>query len=139
MKSIGAKYLALALLCTSIGALLAAESEPSIQWQSDLEQAVASARESKKPLLIQLTASWCGYCEKMHRETYQDKRVIAAVNKCFVPVMLDADANPEVMKLLKVEGLPTTVVVLTETREASSITGFRTAKQLQSDLKPFCK
>ena len=139
MKSIVAMSLVVAFACLSFGAAVAAEQSASIQWQTDLEQAVTNARETKKPLLIQLTATWCGYCKKMQRETNEDKEVVQAVNECFVPIMLDADANPEVMKLLKVEGLPTTVVVDTETREASSFRGFRTAKQLRSDLKPFCK
>ena len=139
MKLIVTRCAAIALLWASLGALRAAEPRQAIHWQSDLEQAVATARATKKPLMIQLTASWCGYCSKMKRDTFRDTKVIAEVNKCFVPVIVDADQHPDVLEILKVDGLPTTVVVLTETKEVSRIAGYRTARQLRKDLKPFCK
>ena len=68
-------------------------SAAGVQWGNDLKKAAAESQKTGKPILITFTASWCTYCHKLIGETFTDQKVIARVNKYFVPVVLDADKN----------------------------------------------
>lgn len=85
-----------------------------------LENALLSAKESGKKVLIDVYAEWCPYCEKMHTEVYTETDVIEAVNEHFYLVKINIESQNEVnflgnrmtesdfAKMLKSSSLPTT-------------------------------
>ncbi|MET4082215.1 thioredoxin 1 [Pedobacter sp. UYP30] len=58
---------------------------------------------SDKIVLVDFYADWCAPCKKM--KPYLDK-ISDQIKDKLTLVRIDADANPELMKALKVEGLP---------------------------------
>jgi thiol:disulfide interchange protein len=66
-----------------------------IPWQTDLAAAQAQARQANKPILLYVTASWCGPCQTMRREVWTDQRVADAA-EAYVPLKVDIDVNPQV-------------------------------------------
>ena len=38
-----------------------------INWRKDMVEALKESDRVKKPVLMTITASWCGYCKKMKR------------------------------------------------------------------------
>ena len=110
-----------------------------VVWKTDVREAVRAARQSQKPMLVSITADWCGYCHKMLRTTFADGRIVRSVNDCFVPVILDADRDEQLVSSIGVEGLPTTVIVSPEMKVLKKITGFQSADQLQRQLDRFCR
>ncbi|HAW27280.1 DUF255 domain-containing protein [Gimesia maris] len=113
-------------------------SAEEIKWQTNLKQAAQQARAEDKAMLIQIGASWCGFCHKMDRETYKDPKVIKHVNSCFVPIRVDADENSELVEAIGVAGLPTTVIITPELKIVKKISGYVAAPEMQGHLSKIC-
>lgn len=122
------------IVLASIGWLLAGpalvhhvraeEASKPIAWREDLRVAIESARREKQPLLVFVTATWCGYCGKMERETWANTDVIQAVRKQFVPVRVDADENRVLLQRLGVMAMPTCLVIDPQGTVVSRSEGF---------------
>lgn len=105
-------FLAVVLLATSTGQALAKnnhladEKSPylrqaatqAVDWYPLGEAAYAEAKLRNKPLLIDVGATWCGYCNAMDRESYSQMPVASFINQNFVPVKVDYDAQPETVR-----------------------------------------
>jgi thioredoxin-related protein len=67
-----------------------------------------AARKSKL-IMVDVTASWCGWCTFMNKNVFKDKAVGDFYNKAFVNVKLDADTETgkAFSEKYGVEGLPT--------------------------------
>ena len=113
------------------------ESE-TIQWHHDMKSALADAEKSQKPLLVKFTASWCGFCKKMVRETFSDQQIAEHVRCCYVPVSIDADKYPELKKAMGVKFLPTTVVLTKDFQVEKSAPGFLDVQDFARFLGPKC-
>jgi thiol:disulfide interchange protein len=105
-----------------------------IPWRSSYAEAWREAGREGKPMLVQVTAEWCAYCHKMQGETYADGSIQEQVRDGFVAVMLDADANPELVEALKVDALPATVIVTVDRKIMRRLSGYQTTEQLSSAL-----
>jgi len=120
-----------------LSAVQSSEAAP-VTWRKDFRSAVQESKKSQKPLLIEFTASWCGYCKKMER-SYADEHVSRHLKNCFIPVVVDADENERLVASVGVEALPTTVIVSPELKILKRITGYKTPKQLEKDLGELCR
>jgi thiol:disulfide interchange protein DsbD len=124
----------------SMGSAGAAVAQgPKIPWLSSEAEAVALAKSTGKPLMIDFTAEWCAACHEMERFTYTDAQVIAAAEG-FVPVMLDCTAkgDPNILALQKkygVTGLPTVVFVTPDGAIVDGTVGFVEASEFAPKMK----
>ena len=110
-----------------------------IQWHTNLQQAAELAQKSGKPILVQFTAEWCTFCHKMLDETLTNQKIAKQVNECFIPVVLDADENEQIVAALGVEAFPTTVVISPDLKSANRMVGYFRPAQFESQLAPICK
>ena len=111
----------------------------TINWRTDHRKAVEESVRLEKPILVRVGANWCGYCVKMERETFTDRTVARHVNTCFVPLALDADSDSRMVASLGITSFPTTLVISPKMQVVQKIVGFRTANQLEGQLKRLCQ
>jgi len=68
------------------------EPRSAIAWMTPGE-ASGKLEKEKKPVLIDLYTTWCGWCKQMDKKTYSNKAVAAYLNDKFYTVKFDAESR----------------------------------------------
>ncbi|MFQ5607848.1 MAG: thioredoxin family protein [Candidatus Zixiibacteriota bacterium] len=102
------------------------EKPAEISWMP-YEDGLRLAQEQDRQVLIDFSTAWCGYCKKMDRETFTDRRVIDYINENFIPVKVDGDSRRE----FEIDGFKTSEKRIT--KEIYGVRGFPTFWFLESD------
>ncbi|MFD1640885.1 DUF255 domain-containing protein [Halohasta litorea] len=79
-----------------------------VEWRSWGQEAFAEAERTATPILLSLSATWCGACHEMDARTYAEPRIAANINDSFVPIRVDVDRHPRVRERYNMGGFPTT-------------------------------
>jgi thioredoxin-related protein len=66
--------------------------KPSVTWIS-IDEASGKLQQEKKPILIDLYTTWCGWCKQMDKKTYSNKSVAEYLNDKFYTVRVDAESH----------------------------------------------
>lgn len=78
----------------------------AVAWENlSLDEALRKAAQVNKPLLVEITASWCPFCRKFEEGPLSDEKVGAAL-KDWLAVQVDADQHPELVERFGVDDLP---------------------------------
>ena len=99
----------------SVTAHEAVELAAKAGWRTSLDEGLALARRERKPVFIDLWASWCKNCLKMEKATFQDAGVRARLDG-YVRIKYRAEdlgdpAVKAVMDHFGAVGLPTYVIL----------------------------
>lgn len=89
-------------------AAFAATGLPERTWA----EAQALAQAEDKPLLLDFSAYWCGYCRRLDREVLSDERIKARIGQDYIFVRLDSE-HPDTLPLMRrygVQGYPTLII-----------------------------
>lgn len=117
----------------------------SIEWY-DFNAAQQLIVENPRPIFIEFTAKWCGWCKKMEKTTFIDDAVVKLLNDQFYPVKVDFDdttpinfqgneyTGKELAKHFGISGLPTMIYISSDQNGNATIVGYKTAKQLIKEL-----
>lgn len=111
----------------------------SIDWSTSYPSAADEAVRTGKPMLVRITASWCGPCQQMKQLTFTDSRVVELARSSFVPLLIDADANTDLVARFQIEAYPTTLVIAPDQSILKRMKGFQSADSLVSNLTPLIK
>ena len=117
----------LALALTLI-ANAARGAEPH-EWRSDYAAARKEADEKKLPLLVVIGTADCTYCRKLESTTFAPDQMKSKIAGQFIPVKIDATANPEFAKAMRVSVYPTTVIAGADGKVLAYLGGYITDAQ----------
>ena len=82
-------------LVAASSAYLKRAAQQPVDWYPWGPEAWERAKQLDRPVLLDLGAVWCGWCDLMDRESYSRPEVAAFINANFVAVKVDYDAQPQ--------------------------------------------
>lgn len=123
------------LLTITSAVLFPTTAFAQIKWEKSFATAKQLATRSKKPLLIDFYAPWCGPCHKMEEETFTNPTVRALMAR-MVCVRLNVDKNPPQAHQYGVSSIPRLIVLPpNSTKPILDLQGFYGAKEIQPELR----
>jgi uncharacterized protein YyaL (SSP411 family) len=75
-------------------------SQP-VDWYPWGPAAFGRAKELNRPILLDVGAVWCPWCDLMDRDTYTNAATPDYVNQHFIAVKVDFDASPKLVAQLQ--------------------------------------
>ncbi|MEW6051191.1 MAG: DUF255 domain-containing protein [Candidatus Zixiibacteriota bacterium] len=117
-----------------------------IKW-IPFDEGLARAKNEGKHIFVDITASWCGWCKKMEKETFNQPEVVKMVNENFVPVKVWGDSDKEFMiegykisernlatSAFGVTGFPTFFFLCPDGKAYNRLIGYRVKDALMKEL-----
>ena len=95
-----------------------------VDWRPWGAEAFAQAAKLNRPVLLDVGATWCAFCELMDKESYTNPELAKFINENFVAVKVDYDADAKLSARLQraqayinvPSGLPLTAFVTPDGR-----------------------
>ena len=122
--------------------------ETKVNWVT-LAEAIELAKSNNKPIFIDFTAEWCGWCKVMDQKTFTQPDVVAFMNNNFITVKLDYDSKEkldffgdsmtarEIADLYKVPGLPTILLLSHDSKKSKKLVGYKKPEPFLKGLRSF--
>ena len=127
-----------------------------LHWMT-LQEAETAMLKERRPMLIDLYTSWCGWCKVMDKKTYSNKQVIDYVQDKFYPVRINAETQENLNWGNKLYGFnsqyrandlavyltygqlsfPTTVFIPTDGSGPQPIAGYQNPRDFELIVKYF--
>ncbi len=108
----------LLIALTYVGAIssfvTSANLESGIQFQTESwNEVLLKARNEKKLIFLDISASWCGPCKLLKKNTFPDEAVGAFYNAHFINVALDGELGEgkELAQKYAIKGYPTLLFI----------------------------
>jgi thiol:disulfide interchange protein len=111
--------------------------QPEVKWVRQWDAALKRAQQTKKPLLVDFWAEWCGWCHRLDQTTYVDP-VVVKMSEDFVPVKVNTEGTPrevEVARHYDVTSLPTIAFLSPAGRVILRLNGFQGPGQFPRALE----
>ena len=78
-----------------------------IAWREWGDEAFQQAQQQDKPVMVCLTAFWCGYCQRMDETSWSNAEVMALLNAFCIPIRVEESQRPDVDLRYNQDGWPT--------------------------------
>jgi thioredoxin-like negative regulator of GroEL len=75
----------------------------------------------------------------MKAETFTNPQLAEMINTCFIPVKVDTDKNEQLARQLRIESVPTTMVITPRGKIVEQRKGLQSAAQLTGAIARFCQ
>ncbi|MFZ5563656.1 MAG: thioredoxin family protein, partial [Thermodesulfobacteriota bacterium] len=82
------------------------------------------AKQEQKKVFLYFYTDWCRYCKMMSDNTFVDKKVVAMLNRDFVPIQVNSDKFREVAAKYKVRPVPVSFFLEAGGQEIGSRPGY---------------
>lgn len=103
----------------------ASRPDSSIVWNKWTPDSFARAKSGNKMLLINVGIEVCFACRWMEEFTYRDPQVATLVMEHFIPIQVDADAQPDIGERYSDWAWPATIFMAPDGTQVLAIRGSR--------------
>ena len=128
-----------ALLVTAVVLTVAGSAFASaVNWKQDYDKALADAKQNKKLLVVDVYTDWCGWCKKLDKDVYTDKRVQELIAKDFIPVKINPEhgsRNKQLAEKFGVRAYPHIVFLDGDGKKIGEISGYVPADEFAKRLE----
>jgi thioredoxin-related protein len=126
--------LALTLAAALVAVILAAPAR-AVEWKT-WNEGLAQARQTGRPLLVDVYTDWCGWCKRMDADVYAKSDVSAYLASHFVTARLNAESGAQAVyqgrnytsrslaSSFDVSGYPTTIFFDAEGNHLANVPGY---------------
>ena len=92
---------------------------------------LTTAKKENKPIFLDISASWCGYCKRMKANVFTEPEVAKLYNSTFINVSVDGEKGDgiELAKKYGVKGYPTFVFINPNGELIMKASGYRAPEQ----------
>lgn len=119
-----------------IAFLLIAQVSQATSWFTSFEEAQKVALGTNKFMLVDFTASWCGPCRKMDRNSWNNEQVELALEN-YVKVKIDIDSNKELANKYGIQSIPNMLIMDGNGIILHSFKGYHNAVSLNKVLEKY--
>jgi len=124
------------------------KAEGVVNW-FHIEEAQELAAEKPKPVFIDFTAKWCGWCKKMDKNTFADAKVAQRLNNDYYAVKVDFDSKEKfnyqgkeytgkaLAEKFGITGLPTMIFASRDFKKTERLVGYQKTKQFLDKLEKY--
>ena len=105
-----------------------------IEWQS-YSTGMELAKNNNKAVFLHFYATWCGYCAKMEKDSFQDNSIAEYLNDNFISIRVDVDKEQNIAEKYNVFALPTTYFFSSSFEKLGSVPGYISKDRLMAMLK----
>ena len=88
-------------LSGSRSAYLQRASDQPVEWYPWGEEAWQKAKDTNRPVLLDVGATWCSWCSLMDRESYLQPEMASFINQNFIAIKVDFNADPKLSAKLE--------------------------------------
>jgi protein disulfide-isomerase len=93
------------------------------KWGTSYKDALAQAKKTGKPILIDFNATWCGPCHMLEDEVFKTSG-FAAEAKNWILLTIDVDKHPDLANHYNAESIPLLVALSPKGRTAARQPGY---------------
>ena len=86
------RILILSILCSLFYTQIHAQQ---IEWKTIEQAAKTDSKSNAKLYFVDFYTTWCGWCKRMDRETFNDPVVAKIINTYYLPVKFNAEGSSE--------------------------------------------
>lgn len=104
-------------------------AKPPIFTEATYEEAVKTALEQNKLLVVHASATWSTPCQRLDATTWNDAKLSAWMWKNAEAVQFDVDGYAHIADALKIEAMPT-IIAFKDGKEVERIIGYRNADEM---------
>ena len=111
-----------------------AKTGAKIVWQPSFEKALATAKRTGRPIMVDFYAEWCGPCKMLDREVWPQASVVQE-SRNWIAVKVDGDKRPDLLKRYAISGFPTIAFLKPDGNISKTQVGIMIPPNLQSKPK----
>jgi uncharacterized protein YyaL (SSP411 family) len=67
-----------------------------VDWWPWGPEALAEAKQTKRPILLSIGYAACHWCHVMAHESFEDEQVAAVMNELFISIKVDREERPDI-------------------------------------------
>ena len=67
-----------------------------VEWYPWCEEAFTKAKQDDKPIFVSIGYSTCHWCHVMEKESFENEKVAAILNKYFIAIKVDREERPDI-------------------------------------------